>query len=49
MLKGGEKVMTGSIEKRGENTYRLVVSGGKNPDGTSCKKTKNYTWHSKRC
>ena len=26
--------MAGSIEKRGENTYRLVVSGGKNLDGT---------------
>lgn len=32
--------MAGSIEKRGENTYRLVVSGGKNLDGTRCKKTK---------
>ena len=34
--------MAGSIEKRGENTYRLVVSGGKNLDGTRCKKTKLY-------
>ena len=32
--------MAGSIEKRGENTYRLVVSGCKNLDGTRCKKTK---------
>ncbi len=32
--------MAGSIEKRGENTYRLVVSGGKNLDGTRCRKTK---------
>lgn len=32
--------MAGSIEKRGENTYRLVVSGGKNLDGTRYKKTK---------
>lgn len=32
--------MAGSIEKRGENTYRLVVSGGKNLDGTRCKKAK---------
>lgn len=32
--------MAGSIEKRGENTYRLVISGGKNLDGTRCKKTK---------
>jgi integrase len=35
-----KKAMAGSIEKRGENTYRLVVSGGKNLDGTRCKKTK---------
>ena len=40
--------MAGSIEKRGENTYRLVVSGGKNLDGTRCKKKKNYTWYKKR-
>ena len=32
--------MAGSIEKRGENTYRLIVSGGKNLDGSRCKKTK---------
>ena len=32
--------MAGSIEKRGENTYKLVVSGGKNLDGRRCKKTK---------
>lgn len=32
--------MAGSIEKRSENTYRLLVSGGKNLDGNSCKKTK---------
>lgn len=32
--------MAGSIEKRGKNTYRLVVSGDKNLDGTRCKKTK---------
>ena len=36
--------MAGSIEKRGENTYRLVVSGGKNLDGTrlDVKKQKLY-------
>ena len=34
--------MAGSIEKRGENTYRLVVSGGKNLDGTRYKKQKLY-------
>jgi len=32
--------MAGSIEKRGENTYRLIVSGGKNLDGSRCRKTK---------
>lgn len=32
--------MDGSIEKRGENTYRLIVSGGKNLDGSRCRKTK---------
>lgn len=32
--------MTGSIEKRGENTYRLIISGGKNLDGSRCRKTK---------
>lgn len=32
--------MAGSIEKRGENTYRLIVSGGKNLDGGRCRKTK---------
>lgn len=38
--------MAGSIEKRGENTYRLIVSGGKNLDGSRCRKTK--TIHSTR-
>lgn len=32
--------MTRSIEKRGENTYRLIISGGKNLDGSRCRKTK---------
>ena len=32
--------MAGSIEKRGERTYRLVVSGGKNLDGSRSRKTK---------
>lgn len=32
--------MAGSIEKRGENIYRLVVSGGKNLDGSRARKTK---------
>lgn len=32
--------MAGSIEKRGENTYRLVVSGGKNLDGSRSRKYK---------
>lgn len=32
--------MAGSIEKRGENTYRLIVSSGKNLDGSRCRKTK---------
>ena len=40
MSKGGEKAMAGSIEKRGENTYRLVVSGGKNLDGSRSRKYK---------
>lgn len=31
--------MPGSIEKRGENSYRLIVSGGYDPDG----KRKRYT------
>ena len=32
--------MAGSIEKRGENTYRLIVSTGKNLDGSRAKRTK---------
>ncbi len=32
--------MAGSIEKRGENTYRLIVSTGKNLDGSRARKTK---------
>ena len=32
--------MAGSIEKRGENTYRLVVSTGKNLDGSRARRTK---------
>ena len=32
--------MDGSIEKRGENTYRLVVSTGKNLDGSRARRTK---------
>ena len=32
--------MAGSIEKRGENTYRLTVSTGKNLDGSRARKTK---------
>ncbi len=32
--------MAGSIEKRGENTYRLVVSTGKNLDGFRARRTK---------
>jgi integrase len=40
MSKGGEKAMAGSIEKRGENTYRLVVSVGKNLDGSRLRKYK---------
>lgn len=32
--------MAGSIEKRGENTYRLIVSGVKNLDGSRCRKPK---------
>lgn len=32
--------MAGSIEKRGENTYRLTVSVGKNLDGSRARKTK---------
>ena len=30
--------MAGSIEKRDENTYKLIVSGGKNLDGSRCRK-----------
>lgn len=32
--------MAGSIEKRGENTYRLVVSTGKNLDGSRARRSK---------
>lgn len=32
--------MAGSIEKRGENTYRLIVSNGKNLDGSRSRRTK---------
>lgn len=32
--------MAGSIEKRGKNTYRLVVSKGYNLDGTNARHTK---------
>ena len=32
--------MAGSIEKRGENTYRLVVSNGRNLDGSRSRRTK---------
>ena len=32
--------MAVSIEKRGENTYRLVVSTGKNFDGSRVRRTK---------
>lgn len=32
--------MAGSIEKRGKNTYRLVVSTGKNLDGSRARRTK---------
>ena len=32
--------MAGSIEKRGENTYRLVVSTGKNLDGSRARRAK---------
>lgn len=32
--------MAGSNEKRGENTYRLVVSTGKNLDGSRVRRTK---------
>lgn len=32
--------MAGSIEKIGENTYRLVVSAEKNPDGSRARRTK---------
>lgn len=32
--------MAGSIEKRGENAYRVIVSGSKNLDSNKCKKTK---------
>ena len=39
--------MAGSIEKRGENTYRLIVSGGKNLDGSRCRKTKIIDYNSK--
>lgn len=34
--------MAGSIEKRGDNTYRLVVSSGKNLDGTRSRKYKTF-------
>ena len=42
MSKGGEKAMAGSIEKRGENTYRLVVSAGRNLDGTRARKYRTF-------
>lgn len=34
--------MAGSIEKRGENTYRLVVSAGRNLDGTRARKYRTF-------
>ena len=40
--------MAGSIEKRGKNTYRLVVSCGYNLDGKPAKHTKNSALHKKR-
>jgi integrase len=35
-----KKAMAGSIEKRDENTYRLVVSTSKNLDGSRARRTK---------
>ncbi|MGB9780602.1 tyrosine-type recombinase/integrase [Caldanaerobacter sp.] len=39
--------MPGSIEKRGENSYRLVVSAGYGPDGKRKKYTKTIKVHGK--
>jgi integrase len=35
--------MAGSIEKRGKNSWRLVVSAGLDQEGRQIKKTKNVT------
>lgn len=40
--------MAGSIEKRGENRWRLVVSGGTGPDGKRIKHTKTIQATSRR-
>lgn len=32
-MKGGDKGVVGNIEKRGENSYRLRVSGGYTGEG----------------
>ena len=37
---GKEDFMAGSIEKRGDNTYRLVYFCGKNLDGSPARHTK---------
>ena len=43
MPKGGEKRQwLGVLKKRGENTYRLIVSTGKNLDGSRAKRTKQF-------
>ena len=48
MLKGGEKVMAGYLEKRGKRSWRLIVSHGFDSYGNRIKYTKSIKANSRR-